>query len=211
RKTDLGLTCVATSSVTALQAQDLGLHLSTLEETPHLNLVVDGADEFDPERNLIKGAGGALLQEKLVAVASDQMVVITDPSKDKAQLGAFPLSVEIVRFGWEGTAGRIQEALNVAPVLRMDGAAPFVTDEGNYIVDLAFGHIDDARRVHGTLKAITGVVETGLFIGLANQIVIGDPSGTAQLVEDGRTTQAWPEDVTPDALAELLVKADRNG
>ncbi|MEO1549124.1 MAG: ribose-5-phosphate isomerase RpiA [Pseudomonadota bacterium] len=211
RKANLGVTCVATSSVTAQQAKTLGLSLSSLEDTPNLNLVVDGADEFDPQLNLIKGAGGALLQEKLVAVAADQMVVITDPSKEKAKLGAFPLSVEIVRFGWQGTAARIEHALGVAPQRRMVGSEPFVTDEGNFIVDLAFGQIDDARAVHNTLKSLTGVVETGLFLDIATRVVIGAPAGAAQVLEKGgRVTHPWPEDVDLTELAEILVKADPN-
>ncbi len=168
---------VPTSSATRAQAEGLGIPLSTLEATPELDLTVDGADEIGPGLALIKGGGGALLQEKLVAVASSRMVVIADASKDVAELGAFPLPVEIVRFGGAGTAARVAAAAGAPPTLRMRDGAPFVTDEGHHILDLACGAIADPGALHTRLKALTGVVDTGLFLGLATEAFVGLPDG----------------------------------
>lgn len=192
----LSLTCVPTSSRTADQARKCGLTLAALEDVERLDLTIDGADEFDPELNLIKGGGGALLQEKIVATASDRMIVITDPSKQVRTLGAFPLPVEIVRFGWESTRGMIERALDRAEVggrrmsLRRNADQPFVTDEGHYILDLHLHRIDDAHRLSVALTRIPGVVETGLFLDIADTIIIGHTDGRAEVIasadaEDG--------------------------
>ncbi|MEM7191018.1 MAG: ribose-5-phosphate isomerase RpiA, partial [Pseudomonadota bacterium] len=133
------IVAVPTSSRTKAQAEGLGIPLSTLGDLGLLDLTVDGADEFDPALNLIKGAGGALLQEKIVASASDKMVVITDPSKEVATLGAFALPVEVIRFGWQSTIAAVADVLEPADVdsreiaMRMDGDDFYVTDEGHYI------------------------------------------------------------------------------
>jgi ribose 5-phosphate isomerase A len=180
---------VPTSTRTAAQASALGIPLSTLDDAGWLDLTIDGADEFDGARRLIKGGGGALLQEKIVAAASDRMVVITDPSKQVKTLGAFPLPVEVVRFGHETTARLVARVLDAhglggrRMVLRPghDGGA-FVTDEGHHILDLHLGAIPDPERLNADLNVIPGVVETGLFCGLASAIVIGREDGTAQVI-----------------------------
>jgi ribose 5-phosphate isomerase A len=184
----LRVTGVPTSSRTRAQAEGLGIPLSTLEEAGWLDLTIDGADEFDADLNLIKGGGGALLQEKIVATASDRMVVITDPSKEVAALGAFPLPVEIVRFG-AGTTMRLigrelarQDVGGGSMTLRQGGQGPYLTDEGHYIVDLGLGRIGDPARLNAALNLIPGVVETGLFCGIASAVVVGEPDGTARVI-----------------------------
>lgn len=180
---------VPTSSRTKAQAEGLGIPLSTLGDLGSLDLVVDGADEFDGNLNLIKGGGGALLQEKIVAAASDKMVVISDPSKEVEKLGAFDLPIEVVRFGWESTQAQVAEVLDDADVAsrtmtrRMDGDKPYVTDEGHYILDLALQRIGDPDILGVSLNLVPGVVETGLFCGLASVVIVGQPDGTARLVE----------------------------
>lgn len=183
------LMCVPTSSRTRDLALECGLKVGTLDEAGWLDLTIDGADEFDADLNLIKGGGGALLQEKIVAAASDKMVVITDPSKQVDHLGAFPLPVEIVPFGWEVTRTIISEMLGDLDVsgqqisLRMNRDKPFITDEGHYIVDLHLRRIGSPKRLAALLNQVPGVVENGLFIGLAQAVVIGQPDGTAEVIE----------------------------
>jgi ribose 5-phosphate isomerase A len=183
REEGLKLTCVATSNETAALARQVGLNVVSLEEARWLDLTVDGTDEFDETLALIKGGGGALLREKIVATASDRMMVIADASKRVAHLGAFPLPVEVVPFGAAITAGLIQEMLigmNVLgreAVLRMEGDAPFVTDGGNYILDLHLKHIGDPRRISFMLNQIPGVVENGLFIDICDTVIVGHGDG----------------------------------
>ncbi|MEO1492943.1 MAG: ribose-5-phosphate isomerase RpiA [Pseudomonadota bacterium] len=184
----ISVTGVPTSSRTAAQAESLGIPLTTLDEAGSLDLVVDGADEFDPALNLIKGGGGALLQEKIVATAARRMVVITDPSKEVPSLGAFPLPVEIVRFGWATTTRLIRDCIadhdvdGRAGALRGGEAEPYVTDEGHYILDLSLERIGDPVSLNRDLNLIAGVVETGLFCGIATSIVIGEPDGSARVI-----------------------------
>jgi ribose 5-phosphate isomerase A len=197
RTEGLKITGVPTSSRTRAQAAALGIPLATLDEAGWLDLTIDGADEFDADLNLIKGGGGALLQEKIVATASDRMVVITDPSKEVATLGDFPLPVELVRFGCTTTMRLIAELLEQHDVAgrdvirRLDGDGPYITDEGHYIVDLELGRIGDSARLNIELNAIPGVVETGLFCGIAAAVVIGEPDGTARVISQAhdRSTQ----------------------
>ena len=185
----LRITGVPTSSRTRAQAAALGIPLATLDQAGRLDLTIDGADEFDARLNLIKGGGGALLQEKIVACACDRMVVITDPSKQVATLGAFPLPVELVRFGATPTMRLIAALLEHHDVagrdvtLRQGGDGPYISDEGNYIVDLGLGRIGDPARLNTDLNAIPGVVETGLFCGIAAVVVVGNPDGTARVIE----------------------------
>jgi ribose 5-phosphate isomerase A len=178
---------VPTSEATRAQAESLGIRLATLEEEPELDLTIDGADELDPALNLIKGGGGALLREKLVAAASRRTVVIADASKRVAQLGRFPLPVEIVPFGIETTRRRIAaclERLGLPAEMRVrlgrDGR-PFRTDGGNGILDLPLGAIPDPHELATSLKAILGVVEHGLFVDLASGALIGGPDGVIEL------------------------------
>jgi len=183
----LRLSCVPTSTRTADMARDLGLKVVSLDEAQWLDLTIDGADEVDEALNLIKGGGGALLQEKIVATASDQMIVIADAAKEVKTLGAFPLPVEVVPFGWRTTKLILEEALANLDVmgretsLRMNGDAPFVTDEGNYIVDLHLKRIGDARASALVLNQIAGVVENGLFIDICDMLIIGHANGSVEV------------------------------
>ncbi|MEM9146482.1 MAG: ribose-5-phosphate isomerase RpiA [Pseudomonadota bacterium] len=180
----LDIVGVPTSSVTERQARGLGIPLSTLAETPVLDLTIDGADEIGPDLALIKGAGGALLQEKIVAESSRRMLVIVDASKDVEVLGAFTLPVEVVRFGHETTRMRLaaelaRQGMGGAPIaLRLRDGKPYVTDEGHYLFDLSLGRIPDPAALDGALNAVTGIVETGLFVGLASVALIGQADGT---------------------------------
>lgn len=181
----LDVICVPTSEATRIQAEAAGLRTSTLDAFPELDLTVDGADEFDPQLRLIKGGGGALLREKIVAAASDAMVVITDTSKEVRQLGHFPLPVEVNLFGLAATHRLIFEASTTLGLagdiilrLRKDATEPFITDGGHCILDCHFGIIPEPERLAEDLLSIPGVVEHGLFIGLATTVVVADPAGT---------------------------------
>ena len=175
---------VPTSEATAELARSLGIPLTTLDEMPVLDVTVDGADELDAALRLIKGGGGALLREKIVASSSDRMVVIADNGKEVATLGQFPLPIEVIRFGAEATRGKIAAAANEVGcageiVLRRSGdGEPFLTDSGNFIYDCAFGAIPDPDSLATVLSAIPGVVEHGLFIGLATVAILGTDEGT---------------------------------
>ena len=185
---DLSVTGVATSSATVWLAQELGVPLRKLDDVERIDLTVDGADEIDDNLNLIKGGGAALLQEKIVAAASERMVVIADDSKRVARLGAFPLPVEIVRFGWTATRRAVAELVADLDVdgsvvdVRMGKDGPLVTDEGHYIIDLNLGRIGDAPQLAAALNAIPGVVEHGLFIGMAGAVVLGRPDGSSEVL-----------------------------
>jgi ribose 5-phosphate isomerase A len=179
----LDIVAVPTSEATRAQADQCGIPLTTLDETPELDLTIDGADEISPDLSLIKGGGGALLREKIVASASRQMVVIADESKWVAMLGQFALPIEVVPFGL-GATKRAVEAATVAagcpgPIsLRKDKTGhAFVTDGGHFILDAALRRIADPRALAERLAAIPGVVEHGLFIGLAHAAVIAGPEG----------------------------------
>ena len=184
----LSIRTVPTSSRTRDLAALLKIPLLDLDTAGWLDLTIDGADEFDPELRLIKGGGGALLQEKIVARASDRMVVITDSSKEVAQLGAFALPVEVVRFGADVTQNIIEDLLQEQDVAktetrwRMSGAERFVTDEGHFILDLHLQAIGDAEALAAGLLAVPGVVETGLFLGLADTVILGAASGEARII-----------------------------
>jgi len=173
---------VPTSERTARLCRELGVPLTTLDETPELDLTVDGADEIDGELALVKGGGGALLREKIVAAASARMIVIADRSKLVETLGRFPLPVEVNRFGLEATRRAVVRAaaglgLNVEPILRMTQGEPFVTDGGHLILDASFGRIPDTRALSDALHAIPGVVEHGLFLGLADTAIVAGATG----------------------------------
>ena len=177
----LDIVAVPTSEATHRQAVSCGIPLTTLDETPALDLTIDGADEISPDLTLIKGGGGALLREKIVAAASARMIVIADKSKYVDVLGRFPLPVEIAPFGAGATRLAVQAVLRAQPgmlTLRKseDGHA-FVTDGGHFIVDAALGRIEDPREVARALIAVPGVMEHGLFVGLASTAVIGGPDG----------------------------------
>lgn len=186
-KEALKLRCVPTSTRTAELARELGLTVISLDEARWLDVTIDGADEFDGELNLIKGGGGALLQEKIVATASDQMIVIADAAKKVATLGAFPLPIEVIPFGWQTTKALMEELLISMDVLgrssslRMNGDAPFVTDEGNHILDLHLTRIGNSRQLALALNQIPGVVENGLFIDICDVVVVGHGNGAVEV------------------------------
>ena len=177
---------VPTSTRTAELARGVGIEVISLDEAKWLDLTIDGADEFDADLSLVKGGGGALLQEKIVATASDQMIVIADAAKDVQHLGAFPLPVEVIPFGWQSSQALLEEVLVSMDVmgreasLRMNGARPFVTDEGNYILDLHLGRIGNARELAMVLNQVPGVVENGLFIDICDKVVVGYGDGRVE-------------------------------
>ena len=179
---------VPTSETTRADAQRLGVPLTTLDETPELDMTVDGADEIGADLTLIKGGGGALLREKIVAFASARMVVIADESKWVAMLGRFPLPIEVMPFGLAATKRAVEAAVAAAgspgrTTLRQgkDGHA-FVTDGGHWILDAALGRIADAKSLASRLSAVPGVVEHGLFIGMAQAVILAGPAG-ARVIE----------------------------
>jgi ribose 5-phosphate isomerase A len=174
----LRVTGIPTSEGTAQLARRLGVPLTDFEHHRRIDLTIDGADQIEQGTlNLVKGLGGALLREKIVAEASARMIVIADATKVVPKLGALtPLPVEIVPFGWPIVLDRLK-ALRAECVLRRDGDVPFVTNGGNYVADCRFDTIADAAALQAKLKAITGVVETGLFIGLATEAMIGRDDG----------------------------------
>jgi ribose 5-phosphate isomerase A len=189
-KAGLRVRCVPTSEVTRVQAERLGIPLITLDQQPFLDLTVDGADELDSELRLIKGGGGALLIEKIVATASGRMVVIADATKQVDTLGRYPLPVEIVRFGFGATRNMIEVLAGDAGCrgeikqrMRPDGQ-PFLTDSGNFILDCAFGRIEEPEALDEALKLIPGVVENGLFLGIADAAIVAGPDGVAVLERD---------------------------
>ena len=182
----LRITGVSTSERTEELCRTLGVPMSTLDETPQLDLTIDGADEIDPELSLIKGGGGALLREKIVAYASTRMIVIADRSKVVTHLGAFPLPVEVNRFGLKATVDAINReaaalGLSGPLALRMRDDKPFITDGGHLIVDASFGRIPDTRALSRALHAVPGVVEHGLFIGLADIAIVAGSNGIESL------------------------------
>ena len=209
----LKIVTVPTSTRTAELAREVGLKIVTLEEAGWLDLTIDGADEFDSELNLIKGGGGAHLREKLVAAASDQLVVIADKSKEVAALGAFPLPVEVLPFGLSTTRSLLEEMLVSLDVLRRDvtlrmkGGAPFVTDEGNHIFDLHLTRIGNPRQMAMVLNQIPGVVENGLFIDICDRVVVGYGDGRVEVrdinegsVEEGRVDFLENENLFADLM-----------
>jgi ribose 5-phosphate isomerase A len=181
-KSGLTVVGVPTSERTAESCRRAGIPLTTLDETPELDLTIDGADEFDPELNLIKGGGGALLREKIVAAASKSMIVIADESKAVDALGRFPLPIEVNQFGLGATelaVRRAAEALGLEGTitLRRRGDAPFVTDGGHFILDASFGRIPDPRALSSLLFCVPGVVEHGLFLKLARMAIVAGADG----------------------------------
>lgn len=187
REDGLKIRGVPTSTRTAALAQEVGIDVISLDEAKWLDLTIDGADEFDREFNLIKGGGAALLQEKIVATASDRMVVISDVSKEVDTLGSFPLPVEVIPFGWQTTKALIEEMLDSLDVLgqatslRMNGSSPLFTDEGNHVIDLHLNRIGNARQMAMVLNQIPGVVENGLFCDICDTVVVGYGDGRVQV------------------------------
>ncbi len=172
---------VPTSEATASQARSSGIPLTSLEEHARLDLTIDGADEVDPRLNLIKGMGGALFREKLVAMASDHMIVIVDESKLVNSLGErTPVPTEVLPFGWKQTRERLAR-LGCTPSLRRIGEEPFITDNGNYILDCRFPSIKKPDETALRLKETHGVLEHGLFLGMADVVMVGRPQGVEEM------------------------------
>jgi ribose 5-phosphate isomerase A len=184
----LRVVAIPTSEHTAELARRLGIALATLGEHRRLDLAIDGADEVErASLNLIKGHGGALLREKIVAAASDRFVVVVDDDKLVDRLGErFPVPVEVVQFGWQATAAAL-EKLGAVPELRQTDGRAFVTDGGNFILDCRFGTLDDAQALECRINMIVGVVENGLFIGRTSRVVIGSERGV-EILPVGRST-----------------------
>jgi len=178
---------VPTSEATAAEARRLRIPLTTLERDPVVDLTIDGADEVAPNFDLIKGGGGALLREKIVAQASDRMIIVVDESKLSPALGTkWAVPVEVVPFGWI-PEGNFLASLGADVKLRQAaGGEPYVTDHGNWILDARFGPIDDAPALAAKLVARAGIVEHGLFLGLATDVVVAGPDGVRCL---GRSSQ----------------------
>lgn len=187
RNDGLRIKGVPTSSRTAQLAREVGIEVISLDEAKWLDLTIDGTDEYDGNLNLIKGGGGAHLQEKIVATASDQMIVIADVTKKVETLGAFPLPVEVIPFGWLTTKTLIEETLIGMDVLgqstslRMNGDAPYITDEGNFILDLHLNRIGNPRQLSLVLNQIPGLVENGLFIDICDTVIIGYGDGRVEV------------------------------
>jgi len=187
REDGLKIKGVPTSTRTADLARQVGIEVISLDEAKWLDVTIDGTDEYDGNLNLIKGGGGALLQEKIVATASDMMVVIADISKRVETLGAFPLPIEVIPFGWQTTKALVEETLVSMDVLgnkvtlRLNGETPFITDEGNYILDLHLNRIGNPRQFSLVINQIPGVVENGLFIDICDAVVIGFGDGKVEV------------------------------
>ncbi|MDE2819653.1 MAG: ribose-5-phosphate isomerase RpiA [Chloroflexota bacterium] len=172
---------IPTSLATEADARELGIPLSTLERHPRSDLTIDGADEVDPDFNLIKGGGGALLREKIVAQATERLIIVVDASKLSQQLGAnWAVPVEVFPFGWHSQAGFLRD-LGAGVVLRKSGADPFQTDQGNIILDCDFGSIANPAGLSQSLKSRAGIAEHGLFIGLARDVIVAGTDGIRHL------------------------------
>jgi ribose 5-phosphate isomerase A len=172
---------IATSVSSEDLARSLKIPIVDFSSVKSIDVTIDGADEVDGHLQLIKGGGGALLREKIVATNSRQMIVVADESKQVKTLGRFPLPVEVVHFGWERTFDKLQ-LLGCEAKRRMKGTEPYLTDNGNYIVDCAFGEITDASGLSELINAITGVVDNGLFIHIATKLVLGFNSGETRII-----------------------------
>jgi ribose 5-phosphate isomerase A len=169
----LSIRALPTSRQTESLARELGIPLVEFSQVTRLDLTLDGADEMDPALNLIKGGGGALFREKIVAAASRRLVIFADHSKRVARLGRFPLPIEVNPFGWQVVAERVR-AMGAEVALRERGGRPFVTDNGGQILDCRFGEIADPPALERRLRAIVGVMETGLFCGMAEMACVAE-------------------------------------
>ena len=172
---------IPTSEATASLASQQGIKLSSLDEHPVIDMVIDGADEISPQLDLIKGLGGALVREKIVACASRRMVVVADDGKLVETLGRGLLPVEVVPFAWQATKDRVK-TLGCKATLRKKETI-YVTDNGNYILDCSFGPIDSPSELEMRLNNIPGVVENGLFLGMAKAVVVGYDNGETKLIQ----------------------------
>lgn len=172
-KQGLQIQGIPTSKQTEELAKKLGIPLTTLDKVEKIDVAIDGADEVDPYLNVIKGGGGALLREKIIARAAEKFIVVADSSKNVHTLGSFPLPVEVIPFGYTMTARHI-EKLGGKPHLRTVGNNPFITDNGNYILDVHFREIPNPEEIETQLNLIPGVVENGLFVGMVDMVITYD-------------------------------------
>ena len=187
----LRIRCIPTSRRTDELARSLGIPVISFDETTRLDVTIDGTDEFDPHLDLVKGGGGALLHEKIVAAASDRLVIVCESKKRVAALGSsgMPLPVEVVPFGWQVVAAAL-ERMKGRPALRLsDQKQPYLTDEGNYILDCRFPDLSQPAPIAARLDAMTGVVEHGLFLGLAAIVIVGQGNDSEVL---SRTRGPYP-------------------
>jgi ribose 5-phosphate isomerase A len=172
---------ISTSTDSEILGRSVGIKIGELKDYPVVNLTIDGADEVDPDLNLIKGLGGALVREKIVATATEMEVIVVDDSKLVDYLcQKAPLPVEIVRFAHDATVRRLRE-FDCEPKLRMKDGQPFVTDNGNYIADCRFKRIDDPRTLEAEINLVPGVVDNGLFVGLADRVIVSSKDGISRL------------------------------
>ena len=177
----LKVKAIATSKDSESLAIELGIQVVSFAEIDQLDITIDGADETDENLNVIKGGGGALVREKIVAAASRIYIIIADEKKLVPQLGAFPLPVEIIQFGWEMTVRHLQKR-GCKTDLRIRNNKPFISDNGNYIIDCSFGKILQPELLHQQLNAIPGVVENGLFLRMADLVILGESDGSTKIL-----------------------------
>jgi ribose 5-phosphate isomerase A len=180
KEKELQIKAIATSKRSEEQARSLGIPIVSFAEIDEIDITIDGADEADEQLNLIKGGGGALLREKIVASNSKQLIIIVDESKLVKHLGKFSLPVEVVVFGWEKVFQKLK-SLGCVPELRMESNNLYITDNSNYIIDCAFSEILSPAALHEKINAIVGVVENGLFINLATKVIAGFENGETKI------------------------------
>ena len=182
-KKGYNLKAIPTSNATEAQARELGIPLLSIDEVTHIDLAMDGVDEIDPEFNAIKGGGGALYREKVVATLADEVIWIMDESKNVEHIGDFHLPIEVAKYGSKQAFAKM-EAFGWKPVMRERDGELFVTDNGNYIADLHLGAGFDIQDVKEKIGTIVGVLEHGLFLNMCKRIIIGHSDGTVEVVEN---------------------------
>lgn len=183
---------IPTSRDSEILARSVGIRIGELRDHPEVDVTIDGADEVDPALNLIKGLGGALVREKIVAAHTKKEIIVVDDSKLVDHLGQkAPLPVEIVQFSYEATMRRLAR-FGCVPELRTRDGRAFVTDNGNYIADCRFPRIDDPARLEADLNLVPGVVDNGLFVGLADTVIVASKEGVRTMVREARVTSRAP-------------------
>jgi len=185
-KEGLNIKGIPSSKKTERLANELGIPLTDFSSVDRIDIAIDGADEVDSGFNIIKGGGGSLVREKIVAAAAGKLIIVIDASKKVSKLGRFPLAIEVVPFGWEMTSRNI-EALGGVPILRKHAGRVFLSDNGNYILDCKFDEMTAPKALHGKIKSLIGVVETGLFIDMLDEIVIAS-NGKVTIIRAGEET-----------------------
>ncbi|MDN7242358.1 ribose-5-phosphate isomerase RpiA [Planococcus sp. N028] len=187
----LNIKGIPTSLQTEGWAKEFQIPLTDFSEVHYADIAIDGTDEIDPDFNMIKGGGGALVREKIVASSAEKLIIIADESKVVDELGKFPLPIEVLPFGWQLTAEKIAE-FGAKPVLRKKDGRVFISDNGNYILDCGFESIPDPGHFHKNLKQLLGVVETGLFVGMTDLVILAGAKGVKVLnrvkVQNGEKT-----------------------